>query len=89
MDMKTTNFTVAGERVQVIARFDGAYKPVYDLIIGDEEVAHGVGYDMLEKVCTEIVSELEQLFRKYTDAGMMLDDYNTQWSKREGESDDA
>ena len=89
MDMKTTNFTVAGERVQVIARFDGAYKPVYDLIIGEEEVARGVDYDTLMDACSVIVSEMNQIIRTYKPAGEMLYDYNTQWSGREGESDDA
>ena len=89
MDMKTTNFTLAGERVQVIARFDLAYKPVYDLIIGEEEVARGVDYDTLMDACKVIMGELEQVMYPYKDAGEMLLDYNTQWSKREGECDGA
>lgn len=89
MDMKTTNFTLAGERVQVIARFDGAYEPVYDLIIGEEEAARGVDYDTLMDACSVIVSEMDQILRTYNPAGEMLRDYNTQWSKREGECDGA
>ena len=86
--MKMTNFTVAGNRFECVARLVNG-RPVYDLCTvefgGDGELLIGADYETLKTEVYEMIKELESLVHLWG-VGDQLMEFNKENAPKEVET---
>lgn len=86
--MVTTNFTITGNRVKVLAYLDCG-KPTFDLIVCGEPIKCGANIRQLREFSEEIIKELDEIRRPYLNAGSKIQDFAEMWNmKEEADGDD-
>lgn len=86
--MVTTNFTVKGSQVKVLAYLDMG-SPVFSLEIGHEVIADGIDFKQLKMLADSIIEELNEIRKPYLDAGSKIQNFSEMWSmKEEADADD-
>lgn len=86
--MVTTNFTISGNRVKVLAYLDCG-KPTFDLIVCGEPIKCGANIRKLMEFSDEIIEELNEIRKPYLDAGSKIQNFAEMWSmKEEADADD-
>lgn len=81
--MVTTNFTLRGEHVMVLAWLDENKKPVYSLEIDNEVIVDGIPYDKLLKLAEAINGELYSISTAWDKAGSQLAEFHRVWTEME------
>ena len=83
--MVTSNFTLSGEKLELVARLHSG-KPVFDLcLINGDEIACEMPYSELISFCEALRSELEEISTYWLDAGRKVANFRNEWEKEEAE----
>ena len=78
--MRVTNFTLAGDRVTVVARVQDG-KPVFDMSILNEESVSGMSYGDLVKLCEDLGRDLESISNCWDSVGKQIAGFYSVWDR--------
>ena len=84
--MVTTNFTLRGEHLMVLAWLDENKRPVFSLEIDGESIVDGIPYDKLIKLADAIGDELSSISTPWDKAGSSLAEFHRVWTAKEVEA---